>query len=139
MKQAHHNLTLNSGAQGLYEVTGEIAGWLDGLPIRDGLLTVFIQHTSASLLIQENADQDVLRDIETFFKKLVPEDSSLYRHTAEGDDDMPAHIKGALTQTQLSIPVRDGRMQLGEWQGIYIFEHRRARNERHLALHIVGD
>ncbi len=139
MKQAHHNLTLNSGAQGLYEVTGEIAGWLDGLPIRDGLLTVFIQHTSASLLIQENADQDVLRDIETFFKKLVPEDSSLYRHTSEGDDDMPAHIKGALTQTQLSIPVRDGRMQLGEWQGIYIFEHRRARDERHLALHIVGD
>ena len=139
MKQAHHNLTLNSGAQDLYEVTGEIAGWLDGLPIRDGLLTVFIQHTSASLLIQENADQDVLRDIETFFKKLVPEDSSLYRHTAEGDDDMPAHIKGALTQTQLSIPVRDGRMQLGEWQGIYIFEHRRARDERHLALHIVGD
>ncbi len=139
MKQAHHNLTLNSGAQGLYEVTGEIAGWLDGLPIRDGLLTVFIQHTSASLLIQENADQDVLRDIETFFKKLVPEDSSLYRHTSEGDDDMPAHIKGALTQTQLSIPVRDGRMQLGEWQGIYVFEHRRARDERHLALHIVGD
>lgn len=139
MKQAHHNLTLNSGAQGLYEVTGEIAAWLDGLPIRDGLLTVFIQHTSASLLIQENADQDVLRDIETFFKKLVPEDSSLYRHTSEGDDDMPAHIKGALTQTQLSIPVRDGRMQLGEWQGIYVFEHRRARDERHLALHIVGD
>ena len=139
MKQAHHNLTLNSGAQGLYEVTREIAAWLDGLPIRDGLLTAFIQHTSASLLIQENADEDVLRDIETFFKKLVPEDSSLYRHTAEGDDDMPAHIKGALTQTQLSIPVRDGRMQLGEWQGIYVFEHRRARDERHLALHIVGD
>ncbi len=139
MKQAHHNLTLNSGAQGLYEVTGEIAAWLDGLPIRDGLLTAFIQHTSASLLIQENADEDVLRDIETFFKKLVPEDSSLYRHTAEGDDDMPAHIKGALTQTQLSIPVRDGRMQLGEWQGIYLFEHRRARDERTLALHIVGD
>lgn len=94
MKQAQHNLTINSGAQGLYEVTREIAAWLAGLPIRDGLLTVFIQHTSASLLIQENADQDMLRDIENFFKKLVPEDSSLYRHTSEGDDDMPAHIKG---------------------------------------------
>ena len=94
---------------------------------------------SASLLIQENADHDVLRDIETFFKNLVPEDSSLYRHTSEGDDDMPAHIKGALTQTQLSIPVREGLMQLGKWQGIYVFEHRRARDERHLALHIVGE
>jgi secondary thiamine-phosphate synthase enzyme len=139
MKQAHHHLTLHSGGQGLYEVTTEIAAWLGGQAVRDGLLTVFIQHTSASLLIQENADHDVLRDIETFFAKLVPEDSALYRHTAEGDDDMPAHIKGALTQTQLSIPVRDRRMQLGQWQGIYVFEHRRARDERHLALHMIGD
>lgn len=139
MKQAHHNLSLRSGGQGLYEVTNEIAAWLGDQPIREGLLTVFIQHTSASLLVQENADPDVLRDIEIFFKKLVPEDSNLYRHSSEGDDDMPAHIKGALTQTQLSIPVRDGRMQLGQWQGIYVFEHRRARDERHLALHIVGE
>ncbi len=139
MKQTHHNLTLHSGGQGLYEVTNEIAAWLGGQPVREGLLTVFIQHTSASLLIQENADPDVMRDIEIFFTKLVPEDSNLYRHTAEGDDDMPAHIKGALTQTHLSIPVRDRRMQLGQWQGIYVFEHRRARDERHLALHIIGD
>lgn len=139
MKQSHHILMLNSGGQGLYEITHEIADWLGKQPVRDGLLTVFIQHTSASLLIQENADDDVARDIETFFRKLVPEDDSLYRHTAEGDDDMPAHIKGALTQTQLSIPVRDGSMQLGQWQGIYVFEHRRARDERHLALHVVGE
>lgn len=138
MKQAHHILTLHSGGQGLYEVTAEIAAWLAGQPVRDGLLTVFIQHTSASLLIQENADPDVLRDLENFFAKLVPEDPNLYRHTAEGGDDMPAHIKGALTQTHLGIPVRDGRMLLGQWQGIYVFEHRRSRDERHLALHIIG-
>ncbi len=139
MKQAQHNLTIESGGPGLYEVTAEIAHWLGEQPVREGLLTVFIQHTSASLLIQENADPDVMRDIETFFRKLVPEDSSQYRHSAEGDDDMPAHIKGALTQTQVSIPVRDGRMLLGQWQGIYIFEHRRARDKRHLILHVVGD
>lgn len=139
MKQAHHKLTLRSGGQGLYEVTREIAGWLGDQPVREGLLTVFIQHTSASLLIQENADADVMNDIESFFKTLVPEDESLYRHTSEGDDDMPAHIKGALTQTHLSIPVRDGRMELGQWQGIYVFEHRRARDERTLALHVVGE
>ncbi len=139
MKQAQHDLTIESGGPGLYEVTGEIARWLDEQPVREGLLTVFIQHTSASLLIQENADPDVMRDIETFFRKLVPEDSGEYRHTSEGNDDMPAHIKGALTQTQLSIPMRDGRMLLGPWQGIYLFEHRRARDKRHLILHVVGD
>ena len=139
MKQAQHKLTIESGGPGLYEVTGEIARWLGEQPVREGLLTVFIQHTSASLLIQENADPDVMRDIETFFRKLVPEDSSEYRHTSEGDDDMPAHIKGALTQTQLSIPMRDRRMLLGPWQGIYLFEHRRARDKRHLILHVVGD
>lgn len=139
MKQAQHNLTIESGGPGLYEVTAEIARWLGEQPVREGLLTVFIQHTSASLLIQENADPDVMRDIETFFRKLVPEDSGEYRHTSEGDDDMPAHIKGALTQTQLSIPMRDGHMLLGPWQGIYLFEHRRARDKRHLILHVVGD
>ncbi len=138
MKQARHHLSLRPRGQGLYEVTGEIAAWLAEQPVREGLLTVFIPHTSASILIQENADPDVMRDIETFFKKLVPEDSRLYRHTVEGPDDMPAHIKGALTQTQLSIPVSGGQMMLGTWQGIYLFEHRGALRTRTLVLHLIG-
>ncbi|MDH3597016.1 MAG: secondary thiamine-phosphate synthase enzyme YjbQ [Rhodospirillales bacterium] len=138
MEQAQHRLTVNARGQGLHEVTGEIAAWLSGQPIRDGLLTVFVRHTSASLLIQENADQDVQRDIESFFAKLVPEDPRLYRHNSEGPDDMPAHIKGALTQTQLSIPVGAGRMLLGTWQGIYLFEHRRAPHRREVVLHLIG-
>jgi secondary thiamine-phosphate synthase enzyme len=124
---------------GLHEVTREVAAWLDQQQVRDGLLTVFVRHTSASLLIQENADPDVRRDLESFFRKLVPEDSRLYRHNAEGPDDMPAHIKGALTQTQLSIPVADGRLALGTWQGIYLFEHRHAPMRRELALHLIGE
>ena len=138
MKQAQHRLTVNARGQGLYEVTGDIAAWLSGQPIRDGLLTVFVRHTSASILIQENADPDVLRDIESFFATLVPEDPRLYRHNSEGPDDMPAHIKGALTQTQLSIPVGAGRMLLGTWQGIYLFEHRRAPHRREVVLHLIG-
>ncbi len=106
--------------------------------MREGVLTVFIRHTSASLLIQENFDTDVQRDLETFFEKLVPEELHLYRHTAEGPDDMPAHIKGALTQTQLNIPVGSGRMMLGTYQGIYVFEHRRVPRTRELVLHLIG-
>ena len=123
----------------MHEVTREVAAWLAEQSVRDGLLTVFVRHTSASLLIQENADPDVQRDLESFFGRLVPEDSRLYRHTAEGPDDMPAHIKGALTQTQLSIPVSDGRLALGTWQGIYLFEHRHAPHRRELALHLIGE
>ena len=139
MQQAHHRLSVPVRGPGLHEVTGEVAAWLAGQGIRDGLLTVFVRHTSASLLIQENADPDVQRDLEDFFRKLVPEDSRLYRHNAEGPDDMPAHIKGALTQTQLSIPVADGRLALGTWQGIYLFEHRHAPKRRELALHLIGE
>jgi secondary thiamine-phosphate synthase enzyme len=139
MKQAHHRLSLPDRGPGLHEVTREVAAWLAEQPVRDGLLTVFVRHTSASLLIQENADPDVQRDLESFFGRLVPEDSRLYRHTAEGPDDMPAHIKGALTQTQLSIPVSDGRLALGTWQGIYLFEHRHAPHRRELALHLIGE
>ncbi len=139
MKQAHHRLSLPARGPGLHEVTREITAWLAEQPVRDGLLTVFVRHTSASLLIQENADPDVQRDLESFFGRLVPEDSRLYRHTAEGPDDMPAHIKGALTQTQLSIPVSDGRLALGTWQGIYLFEHRHAPHRRELALHLIGE
>lgn len=139
MRQVQENLTLQTHGQGLYEVTREIAAWVAEAGISDGLLTVFCRHTSASLTIQENADPDVLHDIESFFRKLVPEDSRLYRHTTEGPDDMPAHIKSALTNVQLSIPVTGGRMTLGTWQGIFLFEHRAHGHERMLALHLAGE
>ena len=120
-------------------MTDEIAAWLAGQSVDEGLLTLFIPHTSASILIQENADPDVRRDIETFFTNLVPEGAGLYRHTTEGPDDMPAHIKGALTQTQIAIPVSGGRMSLGTWQGIYLFEHRAKARRRQLILHLIGE
>ena len=107
--------------------------------IETGMMTLFCRHTSASLIIQENADPDVMVDLENFFKKLVPEDLLLYRHTAEGSDDMPAHIKGALTQTTLNIPIADGRLALGTWQGIFLFEHRVQAHTRNLILHAVGE
>jgi secondary thiamine-phosphate synthase enzyme len=139
MKQAQHRLGVRTSGQGLYEVTAELADWLSQQDMAEGLLTVFCRHTSASLTIQENADPDVQRDIEEFFRKLVPEDARLYRHTIEGPDDMPAHIKGALTATQLSIPVSGGRMALGTWQGVYLFEHRTRPHDRKLALHLIGE
>ena len=139
MKQAQHRLSIPARGPGLHEVTREVAAWLAEQQVRDGLLTLFVRHTSASLVIQENADPDVRRDLESFFRRLVPEDDRLYRHTAEGPDDMPAHIKGALTQTQLSIPVSDGRLALGTWQGIYLFEHRHAPHRREVALHLIGE
>ena len=135
---AQHSVFVKAERQGLLEVSAEIAAWLAEQAVREGLLTVFIRHTSASILIQENVDPDVERDLETFFEKLAPEDLGLYRHTAEGADDMPAHIKGALTQTHLAIPVREGRMMLGTYQGVYLFEHRRTPRRRELALHLIG-
>ena len=125
--------------KGLYEITPQIAEWLGGTGIREGLLTVFIQHTSASLTIQENADPDVVHDLNAFFNRLVAEDNRLYRHTVEGADDMPAHIRSALTPTQLSIPVSSGRMALGAWQGVYVFEHRAAPHRRSVVLHLLGE
>ena len=139
MRQLDHSLTLHPTRQGLLEITDEIAAWLAARSVGAGLLTLFLRHTSASLIIQENADPDVLGDLEAFFARLVPEDPTLYQHRAEGPDDMPAHIKGALTQCQLSIPVADGRMRLGTWQGIYLFEHRRRPRPRGLDLHFIGD
>lgn len=139
MRQARHSLSVKSDRPGLREITNEIAARLADQPIADGLLTVYIRHTSASLVIQEIADPDVLRDLETFFERLVPEDASLYRHNAEGPDDMPAHIKGALTQTQLNIPVTDRRMLLGRWQGVFLYEHRNPPRRREMILHLVGD
>ena len=107
--------------------------------MRTGVLTVFVQHTSASLVIQENADPDVVRDLNDFFARLAPEDQRLYRHTVEGPDDMPAHIRAALTQTHLAIPVQEGRLALGTWQGIYLFEHRAANHRRNVVLHLIGE
>ena len=138
MQQRQHLITIKAETQGLREITAEISSWVATQPVREGMLTVYIRHTSASILIQENFDTDVERDLETFFHKLVPEELELYSHIAEGEDDMPAHIKGALTQTNLSIPVSDGEMMLGRYQGIYLFEHRRIPRDRELVLHIIG-
>ncbi len=138
MKQAQHVLTVQAPRQGLYEITGEIEDWVAAQPIGEGLLTVFIRHTSASIVIQENVDSEVQHDLETFFGRLVPEDTALYRHNAEGPDDMPAHIKGALTQTHLAIPTRDRRLLLGRYQGIFLFEHRRRPRRREIVLHLSG-
>jgi secondary thiamine-phosphate synthase enzyme len=139
MKQAQDTITVGTRGQGLHEVTAEIADWVSRQDIGTGLLTVFCRHTSASLTIQENADTDVQRDLEAFFKKLVKEDPSLYRHTTEGPDDMPAHIRSALTDVSLAIPVSGGRLGLGTWQGIYLFEHRTRPHERRLILHLAGE
>ena len=139
MKQFTHRLETPTRGKGLYEIGAHIAGWMRGLDIQTGLLTVFVQHTSASLLIQENADPDVIRDLNDFFARIAPEDNRLYRHTVEGPDDMPAHIRAALTQTQLSIPVIGGEAALGAWQGIYLFEHRSAPHRRTVMLHSFGE
>jgi len=139
MKQAQDTITVGTRGQGLHEVTAEIADWVSRQDIGAGLLTVFCRHTSASLTIQENADADVQRDLEAFFKRLVKEDPSLYRHTTEGPDDMPAHIRSALTDVSLTIPVSGGRLGLGTWQGIYLFEHRARPHERRLILHLAGE
>jgi len=138
MRQAQHTLSVATQGRGFIDATAQIAAWLEAQDAGDGLLTLFLRHTSASLLIQENADPDVLRDLDAFFRRLVPEDPRLYRHGAEGPDDMPAHIRAALTQSHLSIPVQDGRMRLGTWQGIYVFEHRTRPRVRELALHYLG-
>jgi secondary thiamine-phosphate synthase enzyme len=138
MEQARVSLTIRAQRQGLVEITRKIAAWLAEQKVSDGLLTVFIRHTSASLLIQENVDPEVQRDLESFLMALVPESGTDYRHDAEGPDDMPAHIKGALTQTHLSIPVSAGRMMLGKYQGIFLFEHRRSPRPREIILNLIG-
>lgn len=138
MIQALHRLTIATSGQGLVDVTKPIRVWVQTQQIATGLLTVWCRHTSASLLVQENADFDVRADLEAFFRGLVPENAG-YRHKAEGPDDMPAHIKAALTQTQLTIPVDASRMVLGTWQGIYLFEHRAAPHHRELVLHLIGE
>ena len=128
-----------SERQGLLDVTARIVRWVDQQGIREGLLTVFCRHTSASLLVQENAAPEARRDLESYFARIAPEDPSAYTHNDEGPDDMPAHLRAALTQVQISIPLMDGRLALGTWQGIYLFEHRRSPHRRSLALHLIGD
>ncbi len=137
LRQATHSLTIPTHGQGLVPVTQPIAAWVAAQGMQTGLLTVLCQHTSASLLIQENADPNVREDLEAFFRRLVPEGAG-YRHDTEGPDDMPAHIRTALTQTSLSIPVMGGAMALGTWQGLYLFEHRARPHRRTLALHLLG-
>lgn len=139
MRQLYHAFDISTRGRGLYDFTAEVARWLADSGIREGLLTLFARHTSASLVIQENADPDVLADLERFLSRLVPDGDPLYRHTDEGPDDMPAHVRAALTQTQLSIPVRAGRMVLGTWQGLYLYEHRRAAHRRQVAAHLLGE
>ena len=138
MKQSVHKLEISTRGQGLYEFTSSLSEWVSQQEIETGLLTVFCRHTSASLLIQENADPTVRVDIKNYFDRLAPE-SAAYIHNYEGDDDMPAHLKTALTSVQLSIPVIDGRMALGRWQGVYLFEHRVQRHRREIVLHVIGE
>jgi secondary thiamine-phosphate synthase enzyme len=137
--QASGTLRIRASSPGLHEITDDISRWLDSQRIGHGLLTIFCAHTSASLVIQENSARAARHDLERFFERVAPEDPSLYTHIDEGPDDMPAHIRSALTQTQISIPVQDGRMALGTWQSIFLFEHRRSTPERRIALHLLGE
>jgi secondary thiamine-phosphate synthase enzyme len=138
MRQAAALLSIRTERQGLLEITDRICEWTDAQAVREGLLTIFCRHTSASLLIQENAASAVRSDLEAYFARLAPEDPSAYIHDDEGPDDMPAHIRTALTQVALTIPLIEGRLTLGTWQGIYLFEHRRRPHTRTLALHLSG-
>ncbi len=137
MPQASHSLLIQTRGKGLYDFTREIEKWLEPMAAQTGLVTVFCRHTSASLTIQENADPDVVADLRDYFERLVPEETSLYRHTAEGADDMTSHIRTALTQTSLTIPIHAGRLALGTWQGVYLFEHRRAAHRRSVVVHVI--
>lgn len=139
MRQAVTTLTVATRGRGLIEITPQVRDWIGASGIGEGLLTVFVRHTSASLLIQENADPDVQADLERFFARLVPDGDPLFRHDAEGPDDMPAHVRSALTQTHLAVPLQHGRLMLGTWQGIYLYEHRRQGHARQVALHLCGE
>jgi len=139
MRQYFHAITVSTRGKGLYAFTPQVRDWVQASGIRQGLLTLYIRHTSASLLIQENYDPTVQADLERFLSRLVPESAPIYEHTLEGADDMPAHVRAALTQTHLAIPVADGAPMLGTWQGIYVFEHRRGAQTRSVVLHLLGE
>jgi secondary thiamine-phosphate synthase enzyme len=138
MRQAFHTVTVQTRGPGLYEITDALKKFTGSEKIGDGLVTCFIRHTSASLLVQENADPDVQKDLQTFFAHLAQKGMT-YRHTAEGPDDMPSHIRSALTQTSIAIPVQNGKPALGAWQGLYVFEHRDAPHRREVLFHLIGD
>lgn len=139
MRQFTHVLSIRTTRRGLVELTQEVRSWVAAQQVATGLLTVFCKHTSASLLIQENAAPEVRTDLEAFFEQIAPEDPERYEHDDEGPDDMPAHLRTALTQVQLSIPVLDGAPALGTWQGIYLFEHRQRPHRREIVLHLLGE
>jgi len=139
LKQATREFVVNTRGRGFHEITGEVEKWVAEQGIMEGLLTLHLRHTSASLLIQENADPEVKRDLERFFSKLAPDGDPLFRHVSEGEDDMPAHVRTALTAVNLSIPVMGGRPALGTWQGIYVWEHRQTAHARRVAAHLMGE
>jgi secondary thiamine-phosphate synthase enzyme len=138
LTQSTTTLHIDTRGRGLIDVTDHVCAWVADQRLREGLLTLFVRHTSASLLIQENADPDVRADLERFFSRLVPDGDSLFKHRVEGPDDMPAHVRAALTQTQVSIPLVGGQLALGTWQGIYLYEHRTRGHRRELVLHLIG-
>jgi secondary thiamine-phosphate synthase enzyme len=137
--QSFHELTIATRGRGLYDFTDEVESAIASAGFKNGLVTLHLQHTSASLLIQENADPDVRSDLERFFKRLVPDGDSIFVHICEGEDDMPAHVRTALTTVNLSIPLHKGRLTLGTWQGIYLWEHRKSPHTRRIALHFIGE
>ena len=139
MRQLFHDVSVPTRGKGLYDFTRQVCDWVGSSGIGQGMLTLFIRHTSASLLIQENYDPTVQTDLERFLSRLVPEGDPIYEHTLEGPDDMPAHVRAALTQTHLAIPVVGGKALLGTWQGIYLFEHRRGAQTRSVILHLLGE
>ena len=139
MQQAFHEIKINTKGQGLYDFTSKTLDWLNVQKIKNGILNINILHTSASLTIQENADPDVLHDLKNFFHKLVPMDNKLYKHTTEGKDDMPAHIKSALTNNQLTLSIKNKKLMLGTWQALYLFEHRLEKHTRILSHHLLGE
>ena len=139
MKQDFFNFKMNTNGQKLYEFTDQAINWITKNNFKDGILNLNIQHTSASLIVQENADPDVQTDLINYFNKLVPMDNSLYTHTTEGKDDMPAHIKSSLTNNQITLSVKNGKLILGTWQGLYLFEHRLANQSRKIIFHFLGD
>ena len=139
MEQIFHEIRINTNGQGLYDFTNQTVSWINEQKINNGILNINILHTSASLVIQENADSDVLYDLKNFFDKLAPMDNKLYKHTVEGKDDMPAHIKSALTNNQITLSIKDKKLMLGTWQGLYLFEHRLKNHTRILSHHLIGN